>query len=84
MKILITGVAGLIGSNLLKGCSTGDIRSSVWTIFSRPFSNVAPFLSHPCFTLSKVFSILKSLKLSRVMSSDFHLAALKIPATMAI
>ena len=82
MKILITGVAGLIGSHLLKELLKRGHRVIGLDDLSlgHPL-NIAPFLTHSSFSFIED-SILNQEKLESA-SSDvdviFHLAALKIP-----
>ena len=82
MKILITGVAGLLGSNLLKELLDRGHQVVGLDDFSLGHSlNVAPFLSHPCFTFvqESILNIEKLEAVSRDVEVIFHLAALKIP-----
>ena len=82
MNILITGVAGLIGSNLIKELLERGHRVVGVDDLSLGHSlNVQPFLNNPRFTFVNG-CILNAEKLESI-SSDvdviFHLAALKIP-----
>jgi UDP-glucose 4-epimerase len=82
MKILITGAAGLLGSNLLKELLDREHQVIGLDDFSFGHSlNIAPFLSHPGFTFiqESILNIEKLESVSRDVEVIFHLAALKIP-----
>ena len=82
MKILITGVAGLLGSNLLKQLlGRGHQVTGLDDLSLGHLLNIQPFLNHPLFTFINE-SVLDTETLESISSGVkviFHFAALKIP-----
>lgn len=82
MNILITGVAGFIGSNLAAALlDRGHAIVGVDNMSQGEWLNVAPFSADPRFTFNRL-DILDAAELSRVTvgcDAIVHLAAFKIP-----
>jgi len=82
MKILITGVAGLLGSNLLKELlGRGHRVTGLDDLSLGHLLNIQPFLNHPLFTFING-SVLDTETLESISSGVkviFHFAAFKIP-----
>lgn len=82
MKILITGVAGFIGSNLAQGLlDRGHEIVGVDNLSQGERLNLTGFASHPAFTFEE-FDILDGERLKRTAAGSqviVHLAAFKIP-----
>jgi UDP-glucose 4-epimerase len=81
-RIVVTGVAGLIGSHLAKALlERGWIVVGVDDLSLGHCLNIEPFLRHPSFTFVEE-SILNRERMEKICSGSgtiFHLAALKIP-----
>ena len=81
-QILITGVAGFLGSNLLKKClAEGHSVVGIDNLSMGKLENITPYLSSPDFTFLKKDIVDKSslTDLQEDFDAIVHLAAFKIP-----
>ncbi len=82
MKILITGVAGFIGSNLAQALiNRGDEGIGIDNLSHGFLINLEPFFHHPCFHFYQedICNLESVLKAAQRCHAIIHLAAYKIP-----